>query len=433
MPESISRNAERLLDLIEQRELAWLSWGRVDGVLTRKEVENSARETIPKGAKAAINELIEKSLLLDVDGLETDQPKRKRYRSRFAETVRLLVRVRQIFQGQKWQDAPQLVSDFRVAARPRKFPKREVSSAALFSRETNWEPGEKDALEQMVPDEIKLSEFQARALFRLRARIRETGDGMTIVSAGTGSGKTKAFYLPVLSWLAEVRRKAGNQYPKFARVIALYPRNELLKDQLTEALGQVHSIAEKGGPIISIGAYFGKTPYSQDLAGKSRFNAWPKTEDRRGLVCPYLRCPQCSADLVWPLEARTELLECPSDQCGFRTREGQVVLTRKSMEGATPDVLFTTTEMMNRSLSVRQGRGILLGKNASSRPRVLLMDEIHTYYGTLGAHVALLLRRFRAAMAGAGKKPALDIVGLSATLENPEEFDDRFRESRNSN
>src|SRR5205085_10251898 len=56
---------------------------------------------------------------------------------------------------------------------------------------------------------------------------------------------------------------------------------------------------------------------------------------------------------------------------------------------------------------------------AGRRPRLLLLDEVHTYGGTHGAQVALLLRRWRHAL---GRGSPLHVVGLSATLENPSEF-----------
>src|SRR5690606_20767113 len=51
------------------------------------------------------------------------------------------------------------------------------------------------------------------------------------------------------------------------------------------------------------------------------------------------------------------------------------------------------------------------------RPRLLLLDEVHTCEGTTGAHVALLLRRWRFL-----SKAKPHVVGLSATLEDAARF-----------
>ena len=77
----------------------------------------------------------------------------------------------------------------------------------------------------------------------------------------TGSGKTLAFYLPALLVSAERLSKEA----AFTKVLSIYPRNELLKDQLTTALGLVIRInaeirSQRGLRPISVGAYYGDTP-----------------------------------------------------------------------------------------------------------------------------------------------------------------------------
>ena len=92
----------------------------------------------------------------------------------------------------------------------------------------------------------------------LGAPVRDrSGD---VVGAGTGSGKTLAFYLPALSQLA-AEGAAG------PRVVAIYPRNELLKDQLATALREVRSLRSAGSRSLVVGAYFGPTPSSDRRTG----------------------------------------------------------------------------------------------------------------------------------------------------------------------
>src|SRR5690348_7232323 len=126
------------LDQIEQREARLLAWGLVDGFLTSAETAEILDSLLddPKFANGAyekplgfINaaEVVEalkaRALLFDVgDGTEP------RYRSRMAEAVRLLFRLRQLFpkhQGPTgWQLAPTLVADFRFIWRRRRYPDR---------------------------------------------------------------------------------------------------------------------------------------------------------------------------------------------------------------------------------------------------------------------------------------------------------------------
>ena len=82
-----------------------------------------------------------------------------------------------------------------------------------------------------------------------------------MVSAGTGSGKTLAFYLPVL---ADIASGDGTVSTK---ALAIYPRNELLKDQFSQTYVEARrldgSTAMKRK--ITIGAFFGPTPSSAQL------------------------------------------------------------------------------------------------------------------------------------------------------------------------
>jgi superfamily II DNA or RNA helicase len=415
------RNHDQVLSRLEREELAWLAWGHVDASLSHDEVLAVARAAIADGngpttPEDLVDDLVDHHLLIDLGG---EPP---RYRTRFAEGVRLMARLRQLTPSRSYRQAPELVNDFRVLARPRAFPRREVQTVELLGfleEDAPLDPDERIALDAMLgarTDPLRLSRFQSDAVRRIRRELSEARTSATIIAAGTGTGKTKAFYLPTLSQIA-----ADGDPEHWARVLAIYPRNELLKDQLAEALAQVDLIAEAGGRTLGVGALFGPTPWTSDQAvrdARGPSHAW--REVRGGYACRYLRCPRgCPEDLAWlrsDLESGREVLECPN--CSWCSRPGQLALTRRSIKAQPPDVLFTTTEMLNRGLADAEFRSTLIGDSAR-RPRVLLLDEIHTYGGIHGAHVALLIRRWRQAL---GPRAPLHIVGLSATLENPSEF-----------
>ena len=170
-----------------------------------------------------------------------------------------------------------------------------------------------------------------------------------------------------------------------------------------------------------MGALFGPTPLNARsiLAdGRYAYQRWRAVAG--GYACPFIRCPRgCGGDLVWAsadVANEVEVLSCAD--CGWRSRSGQLALTRDTINAHPPHVLFTTTEMLNRGLADAVMRATFTG-SGGRRPRVLLLDEIHTYGGNHGAHVALLLRRWRHAL---GPHAPLHVVGLSATLEDPSEF-----------
>ena len=88
------------------------------------------------------------------------------------------------------------------------------------------------------------------------------------------------------------------------------------------------------------------------------------------------------------------------------------------MQDQVPDILFTTTEMLNQQLSDGWSRHVFgVGARAGREANLVLLDEIHTYSGASGAQVGYLLRRWRKLM-----NHSVTWVGLSATLANAATF-----------
>ena len=109
-------------------------------------------------------------------------------------------------------------------------------------------------------------------------------------------------------------------------------------------------------------------------------------------------------------------LEC--QRCGGQVTSDEFRLTRTAMQDQVPDVLFTTTEMLNQQLSDGWSRHVFgVGARAAREANLVLLDEIHTYSGTSGAQVGYLLRRWRKLM-----DHSVTWVGLSATLANAATF-----------
>ncbi len=397
---------DALLDAVENVELLSLRWGDVDASLSPEDLEVLAEAACggdPEVAEQAVDALVSARLLFT-----THDASGPRYRSRFAELTRLLARSRQTYIGESWKGSPPLVADFRIDARPRRYPRRDLSRVAA-SETLDLTALQKRLFAALAPE--ALAGFQVRA-----ARLLQTAperDRAVIVTAGTGSGKTLAFYLPAFLAIAEdVRADAF-----WTKAIAIYPRNELLKDQLTEAYrtaGRCSDALREGGRRdLRIGTFYGDTPRRASAEGLPR--SWG--ERPTGRACPFLKC-ECGGELVWTkadLAAKVERLTCA--ECGRPTDE-RLVLTRDSALRRPPDILFTTTEMLNQSLSDQRRRALFgIARPRDKRPRFLLLDEAHTYSGTSGAQAALTLRRWRALAEG-----PLSWVGLSATLEEAPRF-----------
>ncbi|HZG44580.1 MAG TPA: protein DpdJ, partial [Longimicrobium sp.] len=208
----------------------------------------------------------------------------------------------------------------------------------------------------------------------------------------------------------------------WTKAIALYPRNELLKDQLAETYAQARKVdgvlRDAGTRKLLVGAYFGPTPYTASETDRVLLDKWARQGD--GFACPYLRCPRCGKTLVWSrgdLRAGRERLKCADASCGTIVPHDEVVLTRDRMRSEPPDVLFTTTETLNIRMTDAESRHVF-GIGTDRAPRLVLLDEVHTYAGVHGAQVAYVLRRWRRAT---GRVP-VQFTGLSATLPNATEF-----------
>jgi hypothetical protein len=402
-----------LLDAIERLELRALRWGFADGSLSEQEVADVAAEVIgADGADEALDALLRRRLLLEVWGPGDEI----RIRSRFAEAVRLLSRSRQLFPGRPWAGAPRLVSDYRLDIRRRRYPDRNRPAAEVFERVAGAEATAfRSALwSALTGPALDLADFQEEAAqYLLEAR----GDNGLIVTAGTGSGKTMAFYLPALLRVAE----AVQTGPGWTKALAIYPRTELLKDQFAETyrmarrLDAVMAAPRRG---LTMGAYFGSTPGRADRDDIAR-RGWRPRQDNS--VCPWLPCPRCGGDLLWraeDIEASLERLTCASPRCEVQITDSEIVLTRASLAKTPPDLLFTTTEMLNQRLSDLTARRLFgVGQPSGRKPLFALLDEVHTYTGVSGAQAALTLRRWRHAVAA----PVI-YAGLSATLREAPQF-----------
>jgi hypothetical protein len=259
-----------------------------------------------------------------------------------------------------------------------------------------------------------LSGFQVRATERMLRDLDGTWSRGSIITVGTGSGKTLAFYLPALAHITSLI-VTGQHWTK---AIAIYPRNELLKDQFSDTYVEARrldaTLLAQGRRKLTIGAFFGPTPKRAESA-ELKEKGWENAPG--GYICPYLRCPACGGELVWrrtDLEEAVERLACAA--CAAVVEEDEVYLTRRRMQQTPPDVLFTTTEMLNRVMGDSTSRHIF-GLGVPTAPQIVLLDEVHTYAGTHGAQVAMLLRRWRHAV-----QSRVQFTGLSATLRNAPEF-----------
>lgn len=425
--------AEAALDRLERLEVRVLVWGLVDSALSLDEVDDTLRDVLNASQDWAADpsctidtEASLRQRLMDLGHL-AEIPGRpgtpRRFRTRMAEGVRLFARLRQLFpgrhEGADWVSGSTLVADYRLLWRQRRYPARDLAPVA--SQELIAERVSDPRLLAAVKTWFdaggpnwRFARFQIDAAARILEGLSSRTPRGTLVSAGTGSGKTLAFYLPALTWLAAERK--AQPASGGVRVLALYPRNELLKDQLAEVYEQARKFDDKLGKVgtaLSIGVLYGDTPYTL----KSTVKKWRKTQGD----CPFFRCPQprCNGSLRVSGEAVPECdgrLAC--QRCGTAVEARHLRFTRASMTEDPPDILFTSVEMMNQRLADSEIRHLFgLGPKASRAPALMLLDEVHLYTGTFGAQAAHLLRRWSHL-----SRRRTQFVGLSATIADGAAF-----------
>lgn len=432
MSEMKPRFVNDLLSALEDQELPLLSWGVTTGVLSWDEVTTTIEHVLaehpdaPRGVtiEALVDYLVSKALLVPVSSTAAiyDTTEGPIYRTRVAEALRLTVNLRQLFaprwgvtqQTGWWLSGPRLVADYRLHVQPRRYPKRDITldqACAELATQSGWGTSQERVMRALV-GASDLAAFQLDATQRIFSAIGARRSRGIIVGAGTGSGKTMAFYLPAFASMVGTARKG-------IHTLAIYPRVELLRDQLVETIRIAKRLHEATATSqrIRIGVLYGDTPkHNKDSWHfENQRSAWKRRKS--GFVCPYFSCPACDiGELIWPESDRiagVERLKCGN--CPHVIEPPSLALTRESIKAKPPEILFSTTEMLNRSAT--SSLSGLLGWQGGAPPSVVLLDEVHTYVGMHGAQVALLLRRWR----NAARKP-ITFVGLSATLRDSERF-----------
>ncbi|MDL1949534.1 DEAD/DEAH box helicase, partial [Acidobacteria bacterium ACD] len=224
------------------------------------------------------------------------------------------------------------------------------------------------------------------------AAIRSIRAGRTtVVSTGTGSGKTEAFLYPVVSRCLELR-DAGAA-PGIVAVL-VYPMNALAEDQL----GRLRDLL--CGTGVSFGMYVGKTPERRaDVSGVRLPNGASREEYRRRLA--KLR-----------EEKRNEAVHPPEERC-----------SREEMRaaGRAPRILLTNVKQLELLLTRQKDVELFAG----ARLEILVVDEAHTFSGANGAETACLLRRLRTFCGSAERETVC--VATSATLADRGASDDPAR------
>lgn len=195
------------------------------------------------------------------------------------------------------------------------------------------------------------------------ARLASVADGKprrplpTLVTTGTGSGKTEAFLYPILDHVLRARREGVSG----VKALILYPMNALANDQaarLTKLLTTHTALAD-----VTAALYIGQ-------AGPTRTKV---------------------------------------------TQDG-LITDRAIIRDAAPDILLTNYKMLDQLLLRAEDQD--LWRQSATSLRYLVLDEFHTYDGAQGTDVAMLLRRLGLALKShwSAEDPSIDDTARARPL-----------------
>jgi DEAD/DEAH box helicase domain-containing protein len=292
-----------------------------------------------------------------------------------------------------------------------------------------------------------------------------------VITAGTGSGKTESFLLPLFAYLAaessgwappkaapshvddwwqsdewrdqcvplvgkqrrwqrslRVPQRGHEQRPAAVRALVLYPMNALVEDQLSRLRRALDSPAARAwlasnrpGNRIYVGRYNSSTPvpgheYRQPTQSGKRSPDSGKIEKLAAALQAAERAARIAED--YSTQAGKEKEEV---RYFFPRLDGAEMHSRWDMQDAPPDILITNFSMLS----------IMLMRDADARIFELtrqwleqdgsvfhlIVDELHLYRGTAGTEVAYLLRLLLHRLGLAPGHPKLKILASSASLE----------------
>lgn len=180
---------------------------------------------------------------------------------------------------------------------------------------------------------------QAAAFARLSSFVdgKRRRPQPTLVTTGTGSGKTEAFLYPILDHVLRARREGITGM----KALILYPMNALANDQAQRLAQMICGFDALSG--VTAALYTGQ-------AGPTRTKVTPE-----GLI---------------------------TDRAVIRE--------------TAPDILLTNYKMLDQLLLRRDDQG--LWRQSALSLQYLVLDEFHTYDGAQGTDVAMLLRRLGLAL-----------------------------------
>ncbi len=215
---------------------------------------------------------------------------------------------------------------------------------------------------------------------QLQAFQKVIGEGKNIiVTTGTGSGKSMAFVFPIINYCLTMHEKGGDS-EKGVKALIVYPMNALANSQYKKIVKKLD------GTGVRVCLYTGQLPTAIKKADS------PAVEQK--------------------------LEDASTHDEQQRKVYDSEVQSREEAQKNPPDILITNYSMLEYILDRHEDKRIFPDAYKSNF-KFIVLDEIHTYEGSLGAHVAHLIRRFKHEVMPPNRREHRPIcIGTSATIDS---------------
>ena len=305
----------------------------------------------------------------------------------------------------------------------------------------------------LMDQSLKLYEHQHQML------TKSLGGQNTVITSGTGSGKTESFLLPLFAHLIKesslweqpnevpanlndwwknkdwqksceneknkglkqsyrISQRGHEKREPAVRALILYPMNALVEDQLSRLRKALSSdTAEQWfqknlkGNRFYFGRYTGMTPVPGD---ENKKRSWNK--DKLEKLAKILTDQDKLQDQIKQEPQKEEL------RYFYPILKRAEMRSRWDMQDHPPDILITNYSMLSIMMMRKIDEHIFEKtrkwlKKDSKNIFHLIVDELHLYRGTAGAEVAYLIRLLFFRLGLTPDSPQLRILASSASLD----------------
>lgn len=308
----------------------------------------------------------------------------------------------------EFQNATEFVSDDLIQQRGPfieyvRSPQSHSEGVDQFLSALGYDNRVRDAVTDVLFDgDESLGLYQHQA-DTIRAIEEKPGDN--ILAVPTATGKTEAFFLPILNDCIQMDEDG-------LKALIIYPMKTLEVDQLNRFIEYLYHINRNLVPEdhLKIGIWDGDT---RDRVG-SRSNDIEPNSPIRGLICPETKDKLKVYD---DHRVGTEY----QDYSWIRvTREG----IRATSSEQTVDILITNPEALDYLyVNPDKEARTILGERPNQQPiKHVVYDEAHVWSGIKGAAISLLSRRLKHFY----REWDPQITMVSATVDNPPELAERL-------